>query len=174
MHIFGVLIPDHCRFEKRINGKNQWKMNVTMIKRECSGKGYEGEKFKSKEKTITNHSISYIWVNIRIANAPKLKPNAVPRIFFSFSFQAVKQQTIYYINQNTNLGLWNSYLFNLNNVMINSLYALSYFSFEIILSICCYSLSLIFFLSILMQWNHLFTRFILIYYIVHIFSYSFS
>lgn len=53
LHIFGFLIPDHCRFEHRINGKNQWKMNVTMIKRECTGKGCEGEKSKSKEKIIT-------------------------------------------------------------------------------------------------------------------------
>lgn len=139
-----------------------------MIKRECIGKGCEGEKSKSKEKTITNH-ISYIWVNIRIANALKFKPNVVLRIFFLIS----SGQTTNNINQNLNLGLWNSYLFNLNYVMINSLYALSYFSFKIILSICCYSFSLILFLSISMHWNHLFTRFVLLYYIEHVFSFIF-
>lgn len=94
LHIFGVLIPDHCRFEHRINGKNQWKMNVTMIKRECTGKGCEGEKPKSKEKIITNH-ISYIRVNIRIANAPIFKPKRSNN----------KQFIIIYINLNLNLGL---------------------------------------------------------------------
>lgn len=83
LHIFGIFIPDHCQFEQRINGKNQWKMNVTMIKRECTGKGCEGEKSKSKEKIITNH-ISYIWVNILILQCTEIQTKCCTEdLFFS-------------------------------------------------------------------------------------------
>lgn len=145
LHIFGILIPDHCRFEERINEKKiNEKWMLQWLSESARAKGVKvrspNQKRKRSRIIFLTFELTYEWLMHRISNQMLYWDSF-------FIFQAVKQQTIYYINLNLNLDLWNSYLFNLNNVMINSLYPLSCFSFKIILSICCYSLSLILFSS---------------------------
>lgn len=122
----------------------------------------EGEKWEENRKWIQYEHESYNFSHIVTCCSYYRGPlhrktkNAIENcIIFHFLSEAAKQQTIYYINLNLNLVLWNSYLFNLNNVMITL-----WFLFSVLQIIFLQFVLLLFVRYAVKNKNHLFTRFI--------------